>query len=103
VNFTNFQAGSLGNVSLDPGRSTVLRFRFQVRGSVPDGAIICATAFVGKNPRPFFDTAGVRSLFCFEKGSQGFTLLSEHQMHTQLHQMRNDNADRIHIPSEPHK
>ena len=103
INFTSFQSDSLLNVSLDPGRSTVLRFRFQVRGSVADGAYICATAFVGQNPGPLFNTAGVRSLFCFVKGANGFTLMSEQEMHNQLQQMRNDNADRIHTPSGPKK
>ena len=86
--FTNFQADSPSDISLAPGKSAVLRFRFQVRGLVADGAVICATAFVGKNPSPFFNTSGVRFLFCFVKGSNGFSLMSEQEMHKQLQHMK---------------
>jgi hypothetical protein len=87
TNFTSFQTDSGRDISLDPGRSMVLRFRFQVRGSVADGAVICTTAFVGQKPGIFFNVTGLRNLFCFTKGVNGFTLMSEEQVQEQSHRM----------------
>lgn len=86
TNFTSFQADIPRDITLDAGKSMILRFRFQVRGSVANGAVICATAYVGNNPNPFFNTVGLKYLFCFVKGSTGFTLMSEQQMHAHLQQ-----------------
>jgi hypothetical protein len=99
VDFTHFQTDSPLDVSLAPGRSMVLRFRFQVRGSVANSAVICATTFVGQNPSALFNTAGLRSLFCFVKQSNSFTLMSEQQMQTQLQQLRIQEAAPINPPS----
>jgi hypothetical protein len=88
ISFTNFQTDPPREVNLDGGRSMILRFRFQVRGSVANGAYVCATAFVGQNPAPLFNTVATRFLFCFVKGDTGFTLLSEQQMQQQLLQMQ---------------
>jgi hypothetical protein len=87
IGFTSFQTDSPLDVSLASGKSTVLRFRFQVRGSVSNGANICATIFAGQNPSPFFNTVGQRNLFCFTKGTNGFTLMSEQEMQSQLQHM----------------
>ena len=87
ANITQFQADTARDINLDPGTSVVLRFRFYVRGSVNNGAIICATAFVGQNPRPFFHTAGQSVLFCFVKGINGFTLMSETEIQAQMQRM----------------
>jgi hypothetical protein len=97
TNFTHFQTDSPVDVSLAPGRSTVLRFSFQVRGSVPNGANICATSFVGQNPNSLFNTSGIRLLFCFVKGSNGFTLMSEQQAQLQMQQMQIREA----VPTNP--
>jgi hypothetical protein len=92
ADFSNFQPNPVRDVSLDPGRSTVLRFQFQVRGSVRNGAGMCVFAYVGANPGPFFNTTGFSPLFCFEKGSNGFTLMSEQQMHQQIQQVERHEA-----------
>lgn len=88
ANFTNFQTDTPVDLSLDSGKSIVLRFRFQVPETVANGAYICATAFVGQNPNALFNTSGIRVLFCFVKGNNGFTLLSEQEMHAQIQQMQ---------------
>src|ERR1051325_3706910 len=87
TNFTSFQADSPQDVSLGAGKSTILRFRFMVRGSVRNGASICATIFAGQNPSPFFNAVGQRFLFCFVKGEAGFTLMSEQETQSQLQHM----------------
>jgi hypothetical protein len=84
INFSSFQADSPQDITLGSGKSTIVRFRFMVRGSVPNGASICATVFAGKNPGPFFNAAGQRFLFCIVKGDTGFTLMSEQEMQSQL-------------------
>lgn len=86
ANFTRFQADTVRDISLDPGRSTLLRFRFQVRGAVQDGAVICVETYVGQNPDAFYNTVGEQFLFCFEKGSDGFTLLSPAEMYDHMQQ-----------------
>ena len=87
ANFTIFQADAPADITLASGKSTVLRFRFLVRGSVANGAEICATVFAGPNPSPFFNVVGQRFLFCFTKGPNGFTLLSEKEMQSRLQHM----------------
>lgn len=87
TNYTSFQTDAPLDVSLGAGKSMVLRFRFTVRGSVADGAYICANVLAGENPSPFFHTVGQRFLFCFTKGTNGFTLMSEQEMQSQLQHM----------------
>lgn len=84
TDFTNFQTDVPLDVSLARGQSKVLTFRFRVRGSVRDGAYMCASVYVGQNPNSLFNTVGQNFLFCFAKGSSGFTLMSEKEMHQQL-------------------
>ena len=86
-NFSSFQADSPRDLTLASGKSTVLHFRFTVRGSVANGAEICATAFAGANPSPLFHAVGKSFLFCFTKGPNGFTLMSEQEMQSQLQHM----------------
>jgi len=88
TNFTIFQSDAFREITLEPGKSTILRFRFQVRGSVADGATICGTAFVGQNPGALFNPVGQRFLFCFVKGNNQFSLMSEAQMQKQMQHMR---------------
>jgi hypothetical protein len=87
TNFTSFQADSPRDLTLASGKSTVLHFHFTVRGSVANGAEICAIAFAGANPSPFFNAVGKSFLFCFTKGPNGFTLMSEQEMQSQLQSM----------------
>jgi hypothetical protein len=91
TNYTLFQTDAPLDVSLDRGKSKVLTFRFRVRGTVPDGAYMCASVSVGQNPNPLFNTVGQYSLFCFVKGSSGLTLMSQQEMHQKLlHEKLND-------------
>jgi hypothetical protein len=89
TNFTNFQSDTLSDIRLNPGKSGVLRFRFRVRGSVADGATICATVYVGQGPNALFNTVGQNNAFCFVKGGGGFTLLSAQEAQAASHQMQN--------------
>jgi hypothetical protein len=103
TNYTSFQTAAPLDVSLAPGKSTFLRFRFTVRGSVPDGAYICANVLAGENPNPFFHTLGQRFLFCFTKGPNGFTLMSEQEMQSQLQHMPLLEVAPNPVPSLPKK
>ena len=67
----------LQGVSIAPGESQILDFRFQVPGTVANGAFICTRAFVGQAPTPAFNTVADRFLFCISKGVTGFTLVPE--------------------------
>ena len=88
IGFTSFQADSMSSVNLDPGKSTVLRFRFNVPGSVADGAFFAAEIFVGENPNPRFDPIGFKFVCCFVKGMNGPTSLSEKEMHAWLQHLQ---------------
>lgn len=88
VNLTNFQTDDPLLVSLDPGRSTTLRFRFLMSGTVADGAFVCTSVFVGNGTHPYFNPVGQSNLFCFTKGSNGFTLMSPQEMQMIVQQMQ---------------
>ena len=88
ADFTAFQIDPLRAVQLNPGRSTILRFRFRVRSTVADGANICALVYVGQNPNPFFNPLGLNLVFCMTKGSSGFTLMSPQQARVASQQMQ---------------
>ena len=103
TNYTSFQTAAPLDVSLAPGKNMVLRFRFTVRGSVLDGVYICANVLAGENPDPFFHTLGQRFLFCFTKGSNGFTLMSEQEMQSQLQHMPLLEIAPTAVPSLPKK
>ncbi len=87
INMTNFQTDDPLLVSLDPGRSTILRFRFLVSGTVADGAFVCTSVFVGQGTHPYFNPVGQSNLFCFTKGSNGFTLISPQETQVMVQQM----------------
>ncbi len=89
---TRFQTSDPLDVSVDAGKSKVVRFRFQVPGTVPDGATICTQVFVGQGGNAFFNTVGQRFLFCFVKGSTGFTLLSEQEAQAAFRQLQTPEA-----------
>ena len=72
---------------LDSSRSTTLRFRFRVPGSVANGATICALVYVGQSPSPFFSPVGVDLNFCLLKGEGGFTLMSPQDAQAASQQM----------------
>ena len=101
IDSTNFQTGDPQNVNLGISKNKILRFRFRLPGTVSDGAFICAQVFVGQGKDAFFNTVGWSSLFCFQKGISGFTLMSEEQMHAQLQLMRSHEASPTRAPSTP--
>ncbi|HEX5840002.1 MAG TPA: carboxypeptidase-like regulatory domain-containing protein, partial [Anaerolineales bacterium] len=101
TDFTTFQADTVRDLSLEPGRGTVLRFRFQVRAAVRNGAVICAAAYAGQNPNAFYNTVGERFLFCFEKGFDGFTLLSPAEIQEHLQQVSANEALTSEAPVKP--
>ncbi len=88
VNFTAFQTNTPATVTLDPGRSTTLRFRFRVPGSVVNGASICGLVYVGQNTSPFFAPVGLNVVFCLTKGEGGFTLMPPPEAQAASHQMQ---------------
>jgi hypothetical protein len=87
VNFTTFQPDQPVNVSLEPGKSRALRFRFRVRGAVPDGAIICPTIYMGQNPDALFTPVGRSFLVCLVKGDAGFDRMSPEDSNAALQHM----------------
>jgi hypothetical protein len=95
ANMTTFQAG--GNRStvpvterfkLAPGETKRLQFRFDVPGSLQQGAWICAEAYVGQRPDSKYSTLGFRDLFCVAKQWDSFAVVSEKEMHKRLHGSR---------------
>jgi hypothetical protein len=103
IGFTAFQTDTPRDVQLNPGESTTLRFQFRVPDSVADGAAICASVYVGRNPSAVFHPEGVSVLFCFAKGAGGFTLMSEQEMHSHVQQMQLQEATPAYLPSWPKK
>ncbi len=86
IGFSVFQTGMLGahdpqlnRVGIAPGKSQVQKFKFEVPGTVANGAFICARAFVGQNFTPVFNTVAERFLFCVSKGTTGFSLVPENK------------------------
>ena len=84
ANFTRFQTQNPQNVSIAPGKSKVVEFRFHVPSTVTNGAFICTSVFVGAGRDPFFDIVGQRSTFCISKGSTGFSVLTEKESHMRM-------------------
>lgn len=78
ADFTQFQTAQPERFNLRPGASKVVRFEFQVPPTVTNGTFICADLFAGQDRlRPFFNTVVARNLFCIEKGSGAFSVMSE--------------------------
>ena len=102
---TAFQLNPLRDVKLDPGESVTLRFRFRVPGSVANAATICASVYVGQRPSPFFQPAGLISLFCLTKGAGGLTLMSprESQAASQQLQLQIRKSDPLNLPANQRK
>jgi hypothetical protein len=96
---TAFQLNPLRDVKLDPGRSATLRFQFRVPGSVADGATICASAYVGQKPSPFFKPVGMILLFCLTKGAGGLTLMSPQEAQATSQQMQMLKRDLPDLPT----
>ena len=103
VDVTAFQLRTLRDVKLSPGGSTMLRFRVRVPGSVSDGATICASAYVGQRPSPFFKPVGAISLFCLTKGAGGFTLMSPQDAQAASQQMKMLRIDPAKLPTNKMK
>jgi hypothetical protein len=79
VGNTDFPADGLKRLKLAPGASAVVRFSFDVPGTVPQGTYICPDAWVGLGQRePYFFTVGVKDpLFCvYRSSATGYTLIS---------------------------
>ena len=80
---TRFQVGNVGTsnpmpqrLNLKQGQSTVLKFQLNVPPTVADGSLVCATVSVGHDPTPQFTSQGDHFVFCAEKRSDGFEMLS---------------------------
>lgn len=79
VGYTDFPADGLKRLKLAPGASAVVRFSFDVPGTVPQGTYICPDAWVGLGQRePYFFTVGVKDpLFCvYRSSATSYTLIS---------------------------
>jgi hypothetical protein len=55
---------------------------------VADGATICSSVYVGRNPSAFFHPEGVSLLVCFTKGVGGLTLMSAREAQAASQQMQ---------------
>jgi hypothetical protein len=65
---TNFQTDDPKKMTLESLESKVVRFDFDVPGTVRAGAFICTQVFFGDDRRePLFNTVGQRFLFCITK------------------------------------
>ncbi|HET6594346.1 MAG TPA: hypothetical protein VFG81_01905 [Anaerolineales bacterium] len=73
VDFTEFQTKMPVALTLEKGKSKVVRFRFDVpagNGSVELG--VCTRLFVGRGGNASFNTIGFRDLFCMLRNAGGF-------------------------------
>ena len=93
---TRFQVGNLGasnpmpqRLNLKQGQSTVLKFQLDVPPTVADGSLVCATVSVGHDPTPQFSSQGDHFIFCAEKGSDGFEMLSGKEGRRQYREFSN--------------
>ncbi|HSF33647.1 MAG TPA: hypothetical protein VLK82_24675 [Candidatus Tectomicrobia bacterium] len=75
VDFTHFQVENVRPLRLKSQESRDVRFIFRVPSEVRNGATICTSVFVGQRPDAFFDTVGIRDLFCISKGITGFSVM----------------------------
>lgn len=76
---TKFQIGNPIRMTLRPGASRFINFKFWVPASVPntDYDLICATTRFGQgNQQMFYNTLARRDL-CIQKGAEGYSLVSE--------------------------
>lgn len=72
---TQFQAGTAKSVNLASSVSTDIAYTFNVPGSLRDGTVICTRTYAAEK-KSAFSAIGMHDLFCLQKGSQGFTLLT---------------------------
>jgi hypothetical protein len=88
-------------VSIPFAGSSTVEFRFDVPGSVRDGASICPRIFVGQSQSAtgtndknaaFFNTLAEATPFCIIKRSEGFRVLPEGEARQVL---RNLNSNRL--------
>ncbi len=92
---TRFQVGRNGashpaplKLNLKQGQREMLTFQLEVPASVPDGSFLCATAAVGSDPSPQFDSQGDRYVFCASVQSGGFEVLSGNEGRKRLRELR---------------
>ena len=85
-NFTSFEATSRGRTDVVAIRrpfyirafdDETAEFRFTVPPSVADGAVFCTRLFVGLYPNPLLNPVQESFLFCVEKNTDGFELMSK--------------------------
>jgi hypothetical protein len=86
LGYTAFQTGRFGATNpmpqplkLKPGEETTLQFQFDVPGSLPSGAYLCADVLIGEDPHPLFNTVAGRFVFCAEIQADSFVTLPERQ------------------------
>jgi hypothetical protein len=80
---TTFSVPNPRVLSLTPGESITVPFSFTVPGTVANGAYICVQGFAAQRPHEF-NTLGTQSLFCLNKGINGFSQVPEAQKHEAL-------------------
>lgn len=92
--FGTFQVGKVGTTNPQPqpfnlaaGQTSTFPFALTVPGSVQDGAYVCATGYVGKNPTPHLDVQGSSHLFCISKYDGAVTLMSEKEGRKKLREL----------------
>jgi hypothetical protein len=95
TDFTVFQTAIPRELKLDPGKTSILRFRFRVSGSVADGATICTQVFVGQGKDAYFHTVGTGQLFCLAKGPGGITLLSDREAREAFRELQKTNVQNM--------
>jgi hypothetical protein len=90
IDSTLFQSKNPKKIKINPGKSKVVSFNFDVPHTVKDGTYICTQIYVGQNlPSQkgsfFFNTVGQKYLFCISKGlNNTFNVLSGKKAHELL-------------------
>ncbi len=87
---TKFQIGNPIRMTLRPGASRFMDFKFWIPASVPDTDydLICATTRFGQGiHQMFFNTLARRDL-CIQKGAEGYSLVSEKDVRSIMREKR---------------
>jgi hypothetical protein len=74
-------------------------FNFTVPSFVQNGTTVCTQLQLGLDPSPLFNVARLRDLFCINKGSSGFTVMSADESRAVFDLMKSTNAP----PAQPLK
>ena len=84
IDYTRFQTENPQQLTLRPGASKVVKFRFDVPSTARDDAFMCAEAWAGQDRLyPFFNTVAENSyLFCIQKEPAGaFSVMPAKKAH----------------------